>query len=85
MKELRKLQASEDDLLKQKESKSSRKSIEAEVIPTTQRILDSYPHLSVEEKNQLWKIVMEKITMYRTPEGDFTLHIDPKLPMGNTR
>lgn len=50
MKELRKLQASEDDLLKQKESKSSTKSIEAEVIPTTQRILDSYPHLSVEEK-----------------------------------
>ena len=84
MKELRKLQASEDDLLKQKESKSSTKSIEAEVIPTTQRILDSYPHLSVEEKNRLWKIVMKKITMYRTPEGDFTLHIYPKLPMGNT-
>ncbi len=84
MKELRKLQASEDDLLKQKESKSSTKSIEAEVIPTTQQILDSYPHLSVEEKNRLWKIVMKKITMYRTPEGDFTLHIYPKLPMGNT-
>ena len=84
MKELRKLQVSEDDLLKQKESKSSTKSIEAEVIPTTQRILDSYPHLSVEEKNRLWKIVMKKITMYRTPEGDFTLHIYPKLPMGNT-
>ena len=84
MKELRKLQASEDDLLKQKESKSSTKSIEAEVIPTTQRILDSYPHLSVEEKNRLWKIVMKKITMYRTPEGYFTLHIYPKLPMGNT-
>ena len=26
---------------------------------------------------------LHKVTMYRTPEGDFTLHIYPKLPMGN--
>ena len=84
MKELRKLQASEDDLLKQKESKSSTKSIEAEVIPTTQRILDSYPHLSVEEKKiGCGKIVMKKITMYRTPEARLlTSHLS-KAPYGN--
>jgi len=83
MKELRRLKASESDLLKQKESKNEVRSMEEEVIPATQHILDSYPRLSVEEKNQLWKIVMKKITMYRTREGDFTLHIYPKLPMGN--
>ena len=39
------------------------KNAEAEIIPTTQHILDSYPRLSVLEKNSLWKIVMEKITI----------------------
>ena len=52
-----------------------------EIIPTTQHILDSYPQLSVEEKNRLWKIVMERITAYRTPGGEVSIHIYPKLPM----
>ena len=82
MKELRKLQATEADLLKQKESKNEVQNAEAEIIPTTQRILDSYPQLSITEKNSLWKIVMEKITMYRTPDGIFSMHIYPKLPAG---
>lgn len=81
MKELRKLQASENDLLSRKASKNEIQTVEAEIIPTTQRILDSYPRLSVAEKNSLWKIVMEKITMYRTPDGEFSMHIYPKLPM----
>lgn len=83
MKELRKLQASEKDLLDRKASKKEVQTAEAEIIPTTQRILDSYPRLSVVEKNSLWKIVMEKITMYRTPDGEFSMHIYPKLPMKN--
>ena len=52
----------------------------AEILPATQHILESYPKLSVLEKNTLWKIVMEKITIYRTPEGELSLHIYPKLP-----
>ena len=83
MKELRKLQASEKDLLDRKASKKEVQTAEAEIIPTTQRIPDSYPRLSVVEKNSLWKIVMEKITMYRTPDGEFSMHIYPKLPMKN--
>ena len=55
--------------------------VEKEIIPTTQHILDSYPQLSVEEKNRLWKIVMERITAYRTPGGEVSIHIYPKLPM----
>ena len=81
--EMRKLQASEADLLKKQSSQSDIKNAEAEIIPTTQRILDSYSRLSVPEKNSLWKIVMEKITMYRTPDGEFSMHIYPKLPMKN--
>ena len=81
--EMRKLQASEADLLKKQSSQSDIKNAEAEIIPTTQRILDSYSRLSVPEKNSLWKIVMEKITMYRTPDGEFSMHIYQKLPMKN--
>lgn len=80
-KELQKMQASKEDLLKQKSSKTDNQKAEAEIIPTTQRILDSYPQLSVVEKNGLWKIVMEKITIYRTKDGEFSMHIYPKIPM----
>ena len=82
-KEINRLQASETDLLKRKESERGVRDVVEEIIPTTQKILDSDPHLSIAEKNSLWKIVMEKITMYRTPDGDFSMHIYPKLPMKN--
>ena len=59
----------------------TKRNAEAEIIPTTQKILDSYPHLSVAEKNSLWKIVMEKITIYRTLDGEFSMNIYPKLHM----
>ena len=80
-KEIQKQQAAEADLLRKQSAHKEMKNAEAEFIPTTQHILDSYPRLSVLEKNSLWKIVMEKITIYRTPEGEFSMHIYPKLPM----
>lgn len=80
-KEIQKQRASEADLLKKQSLRGKTKSAEEEIIPTTQHILDSYSWLSVVEKNRLWKIVMEKITIYRTPEGEFTMNIYPKLPM----
>lgn len=79
--EIRKLQSSETDLLEKSESQEQVESERAEVIPATQHILDSYEQLSIHEKNRLWKIVMEKITVYRTPDGKFSMHIYPKLPM----
>lgn len=78
--EIHRLQESKADLEKRQATKGSEKKAAEELIPTTQRILDSYPHLSVTEKNSLWKIVLEKITVFRTPEGEFSLHIYPKLP-----
>lgn len=78
--EMQKLQKAEADLQKKQATKNGEKEAVKELIPTTQRILDSYPDLSIAEKNSLWKIVLEKITAYRTPEGEFSLHLYPKLP-----
>ena len=78
--EICKLQKAEADIQKKQTVKNGEKKAVEELIPTTQRILDSYPHLSVEEKNSLCKIVLEKITVFRTPEGEFSLHLYPKLP-----
>lgn len=51
-----------------------------DIIPTTQHILDNYDILTVEEKNRLWKLVLEKVTLYRTPQGELSVHIYPKVP-----
>ena len=34
----------------------------------------------IAEKNRLWKLVMKKATVYRTPDGELSIHIYPKLP-----
>lgn len=80
-KELRKLQASEADLARQQAAAEQYQNQKAEIIPSTQKILDSYPWLSTIEKNRLWRIVLEKVTIYRTKEGELSLHIYPRLPM----
>ena len=79
-KEMKKLQQSEKDLMNKQSAAREKRSTEEKIIPTTQHILDSYDQLTATEKNELWKMVMEKITAYRTPEGEFSIHIYPKLP-----
>ena len=79
-KEIKQLQSSEADLLRQRGEGNQKRQAAAEIIPTTQHILDSYSMLSTEEKNRLWKLVMKKATVYRTPEGEMTIHIYPNLP-----
>ncbi|MCD8336220.1 MAG: recombinase family protein [Lachnospiraceae bacterium] len=78
--ELRDLRASEADLLRKRESKEDGQNAEKEIIPAAQKLLDSYQQLTILEKNKLWKMVLEKVTIYRTPEGEISLHIYPKLP-----
>jgi len=46
----------------------------------TQQILASYPILTPLEKNQLWKLVMKKATVYRSQEDELTIRIYPNLP-----
>ena len=79
-KEIEQLRESETDLLRQKSDGNQRNRVAAELIPTTQHILDSYDALTVEEKNSLWKLVMRRATIYREPEGEVRIHIYPNLP-----
>ena len=38
------------------------------------------PILNAAEKNRLWKLVLQKATVYRTPDGELSVHIYPNLP-----
>lgn len=77
---IRKLQSSEADLAKQNDRQKQQTSEAEEIIPTAQHILDNYEHLTALEKNNLWKIVLEKITIYRPPDGEFSIHLYPNIP-----
>ena len=79
-KEIKQLQVSEADLMRKQESGSQANQAAMEIIPTTQHILDHYDVLTISEKNRLWKLVLKKATVYRTPDGELSIHIYPKLP-----
>ena len=36
--------------------------------------------LTIAEKNRLWKLVMQKATVYRSPDNELTVNIYPNLP-----
>lgn len=78
--EIKKLQISEAELMRKQESGAQANKAAMEIIPTTQHILDNYDALTIVEKNRLWKLVLVKATVYRTPEGELSVHIYPKLP-----
>ena len=79
-KEMHELQKKEADLLNQHSEENREKQVSSQIIPTTQHILGNYSRLNVQEKNQLWKLVMKKVTIYRSPEDELTLNIYPNLP-----
>ena len=79
-KEIKQLQIAEADLLRQQSEGDQKKQASMQIIPTTQHILDNYSILSPAEKNQLWKLVLQKATVYRSPDGKVTIHIYPNLP-----
>ena len=68
------------NLLQQQKDGSQQEKIASRLIPTTQHILENYADLSVEEKNQLWKLVMIKATVYRSQDNALTVKIYPNLP-----
>lgn len=39
-----------------------------------------YDTLTIAEKNRLWKLVMLKATVYRSPDNELTVNIYPNLP-----
>ena len=77
--EIKNLQETEADLLRKKASGAEANQAVMDIIPTAQRILDNYDILTTTEKNRLWKLVLEKATLYRTPAGELSVHIYPKL------
>ena len=79
-KEIKQLQNAVEDLLRQQSESSKKKQETVQIIPTTQHILESYPLLTPAEKNQLWKLVMKKATVYRSPDDKLTVNIYPNLP-----
>ena len=79
-KEIKQLQESEDNLLKQKSEGKQKETAQTQIIPVAQHILESYPILSLEEKNRLWKLVLKKATIYRSPDNEVTIRICPNLP-----
>ena len=79
-KEIKQLQESEEDLLKQKNADNQQETIHAQIMSATQHILESYPLLTVEEKNRLWKLVLKKATIYRSPNDEVVIRIYPNLP-----
>ena len=79
-KEIQKLQETEASLLRQKESGAQADRDALAIIPATQHILDNYNILTAAEKNRLWKLVLQKATVYRTPDGELSVHIYPNLP-----
>ena len=78
--EIKNLQEAEADLLRKKEAGTEADQAAMDIIPTAQHILDNYDILTTEEKNRLWKLVLKKATLYRTPAGELSVHIYPKLP-----
>ena len=78
--EIKNLQKAEADLLRKKEAGAEADQAAMDIIPTAQHILDNYDILTTEEKNRLWKLVLKKATLYRTPAGELSVHIYPKLP-----
>ena len=79
-KEIKQLQLAEADLIRQQNEKNQKEQQVAQIIPTTQHILESYPLLEIEEKNRMWKLVMKKATVYRSPDDKLEVNIYPNLP-----
>lgn len=78
--EIKQLRKSEEDLLKQKSEGKQKEVAHTQIIPAAQHILESYPILTLEEKNRLWKLVLKKVTIYRSPDDEITIQIHPNLP-----
>ena len=79
-KEIKQLQITEENLLQQQKDGSQQEKIVSRLIPAAQHILDNYFDLPIEEKNQLWKLVMKKATVYRAQDDALTVKIYSILP-----
>jgi hypothetical protein len=78
--EIKQLQISEAELLRQQTEGNQKDQLTSQIVPVTQQILESYSILTPLEKNQLWKLVMKKATVYRSQDDELTVRVYPNLP-----
>ena len=78
--ELKQLQSSEAELVQQQNAGDEKKKTSLQIIPTTQHILDNYDILTILEKDQLWKLVLKKVTVYRSQDDELSIQLYPNLP-----
>ena len=78
--EIKQLQSSEAELVQQQNAGNEKKKTTLQIIPTTQHILDNYDILTILEKNQLWKLVLKKVTVYRSQDDELSIQLYPNLP-----
>ena len=78
--EIKQLQSSEAELVQQQNAGDEKEKTTLQIIPTTQHILDNYDILTILEKNQLWKLVLKKVTVYRSQDDELSIQLYPNLP-----
>jgi hypothetical protein len=78
--EIKQLQSSEAELVQQQNAGDEKEKTTLQIIPTTQHILDNYDILTILEKNQLWKLVLKKVTVYRSRDDELSIQLFPNLP-----
>ena len=66
--------------IQQKSEGKQKETAQAQIIPVAQYILENHPILSLEKKNRLWKLVLKKAAIYRSPGNEVTIRIYPNLP-----
>ena len=79
--EIKELQSGIEELEKICHNKDEYRQAQEIFLPTTARVLGCYDRMTPEEKNRLWKLLMEKITYYRDPEKPdrIEIHLYPRL------
>lgn len=78
--EIAELTASQKALEQKISEQTESDSIRQVIIPTAQKLLDNYEHMTAEEQNRLWKVVLEKVTAEKTERnGEVKIKIYPRI------
>lgn len=79
--EIKELRSGIEELKKIWHNKDEYRQAQEIFLPTTAHVLDCYDRMTLEEKNRLWKLLMEKITYYRDLEKPdrIEIHLYPRL------
>lgn len=52
----------------------------ANLIPQAEELLASYDHMTNTERNELLKVILEKIDYYKGADGEIVIDLYPRLP-----